>query len=54
VRGPTALDHRVEKTEITIPAPASGILREWRCQPGHVVKAGQVVALIEESTLSKL
>jgi urea carboxylase len=37
------------KTEITIAAPASGILREWRCQPGRVVKAGQIVALIEEA-----
>ncbi len=37
------------KTEIAITAPASGILREWRCQPGRVVKAGQIVALIEET-----
>jgi urea carboxylase len=37
------------KTEITISAPVSGIIREWRCQPGRVVKAGQVVALIEET-----
>jgi urea carboxylase len=37
------------KTEITIAAPANGVLREWRCQPGRVVKAGQIVALIEET-----
>lgn len=37
------------KTEITISAPVNGFIREWRCQPGRVVKAGQVVALIEES-----
>jgi len=37
------------KMETEIVAPASGVLKEWRCQPGKVVKAGQVVALIAEA-----
>jgi urea carboxylase len=35
------------KMEITIPATRSGILRTLTCLPGRVVKAGQIVALIE-------
>jgi urea carboxylase len=34
------------KMEIAITAPVGGKLRELRCQPGRVVKAGQIVALI--------
>lgn len=37
------------KMETEIVAPADGVLAEWRCQPGRVVKAGQVVALIGEA-----
>jgi len=34
------------KMEIAIAAPASGVIRELRCRPGHAVKPGQVLALI--------
>jgi urea carboxylase len=37
------------KMEIAITAPVSGKLRELRCQPGRVVRAGQIVALIGEN-----
>jgi biotin carboxyl carrier protein len=37
------------KMETEITAPAGGVLKEWRCQPGRVVNAGQVVALIAEA-----
>jgi urea carboxylase len=37
------------KMEIAIAAPGTGILRELRCQPGKVIKAGQIIALIEET-----
>ena len=37
------------KMEIAITAPCNGKVRELRCQPGGVVKAGQVVLLIEEA-----
>jgi urea carboxylase len=36
------------KMEIAITAPFGGTLRELRCQPGRVVKAGQIVALIAD------
>jgi urea carboxylase len=36
------------KMEIAIAAPASGVLRELRCQPGRAVKQGQILALIGE------
>jgi urea carboxylase len=35
------------KMEISIQAPCDGVLFALRCQPGHVVQAGQLVALIE-------
>jgi urea carboxylase len=35
------------KMEIIIAAPISGIVREFRCQPGRTVQAGQVLALID-------
>ncbi len=37
------------KMEIAIAAPAAGIVREFRCQPGRTVQAGQVLALIAEA-----
>jgi len=36
------------KMEIAIPALNAGVVRELRCQPGRIVKPGQVIALIEE------
>ena len=37
------------KMEIAIAAPASGVIRELRCQPGRAVKQGQILALIGEA-----
>jgi urea carboxylase len=37
------------KMETLIPSAHAGIVRELRCQPGRVVKAGQVVALIGDA-----
>ncbi|HKX65483.1 MAG TPA: 5-oxoprolinase/urea amidolyase family protein [Rhizomicrobium sp.] len=47
--GQTLLVIETMKMESEIVAPASGVLKEWRCQPGRVVQAGQVVALIAEA-----
>jgi biotin carboxyl carrier protein len=38
------------KMETIIPASHAGIVRELRCRPGRVVKAGQIIALIGEPT----
>ncbi|HXJ01513.1 MAG TPA: urea carboxylase, partial [Micropepsaceae bacterium] len=46
VEGETLIIVETMKMEIPVPAPASGILRELRCQPGQTVKPGQVLALI--------
>jgi urea carboxylase len=35
------------KMEMALVAPHAGRLAELRCQPGRVVKAGQIIALIE-------
>ena len=37
------------KMETIIPASHAGIVSELRCQPGRVVKAGQIVALVGEA-----
>jgi urea carboxylase len=47
--GQTLMVIETMKMESEITAPADGVLKEWRCQPGRVVKAGQVVALIAEN-----
>ena len=47
--GQTLLVIETMKMETAIIAPADGVLTEWRCQPGRVVKAGQVVALLAEA-----
>ena len=47
--GQTLMVIETMKMETEIAAPADGVLTEWRCQPGKVVKAGQVVALIAEA-----
>jgi urea carboxylase len=47
--GQTLMVIETMKMETEITAPADGVLTEWRCQPGKVVKAGQVVALIAEA-----
>jgi urea carboxylase len=33
--------------EITVDAPASGRVREVRVQPGHTLRAGDLVAVVE-------
>jgi urea carboxylase len=48
--GQTLMVIETMKMETEITAPADGVLTEWRCQPGKVVKAGQVVALIAEAS----
>ena len=45
-QGQTLIVTESMKMEISITAPVGGKLRELRCQPGRVVKAGQIVALI--------
>jgi urea carboxylase len=47
--GQTLIITESMKMEIAITAPVGGKLRELRCQPGRVVRAGQIVAVIEES-----
>ncbi len=44
--GQTLMVVETMKMEITIAAPASGVIRELRCRPGNAVKPGQVLALI--------
>jgi biotin carboxyl carrier protein len=36
------------KMEIVIPSLQDGIICELRCEPGQLVKAGQIVALVRE------
>ena len=45
-QGQTLIIVETMKMEIHVAAPAAGILRELRCQPGHAVKPGQILALI--------
>jgi urea carboxylase len=47
--GQTLIVTESMKMEIAITAPVGGKLRELRCRPGRVVRAGQIVAVIEES-----
>jgi urea carboxylase len=49
VAGQTMMIVESMKMEIAIPAPASGVVRELRCQPGRAVKQGQILALIGEA-----
>ena len=35
------------KMEMTVPAPASGILREFRVAPGRTVRAGELIAVLD-------
>jgi urea carboxylase len=46
MEGQTLIIIETMKMEINIAAPASGVIRELRCRPGHAVKPGQVLALI--------
>jgi urea carboxylase len=46
VEGQTLIIVETMKMEIQVTAPISGILRELRCQPGHTVKPGQILATI--------
>lgn len=49
IAGQTLIVTESMKMEIAIIAPVGGKLRELRCQPGRVVRAGQIVALIGEN-----
>jgi urea carboxylase len=49
IAGQTLIVTESMKMEIAITAPVGGKLRELRCQPGRVVRAGQIVALIGEN-----
>jgi urea carboxylase len=49
IAGRTLVVTESTKMEIAIAAPVSGKLLELRCQPGRVVRAGQIIALIEEN-----
>lgn len=46
--GDSILISEAMKMEIHVPAPCSGTVTELRCQTGHVVQAGQLIALIKE------
>ncbi len=48
IAGQTLVVIESMKMEIAITALTSGVVRELRCEPGRVVRAGQIVALIEE------
>lgn len=37
------------KMEITVDAPAAGRIRAVRVQPGHTLRAGDLVAVLEET-----
>src|SRR5579862_7703280 len=41
-------DLETDKVVLEVPASASGVLREVKVQTGTVVKAGQLLALLEE------
>jgi len=41
-------DLETDKVVLEVPAPANGVLREVKVQTGTVVKAGQLLALVEE------
>jgi len=45
--GQEVLELVLDKVNVTIEAPAAGVLRH-RAQPGDIVAAGEVVATIEE------
>ncbi len=47
--GQTLIATESMKMQIAITAPVGGKLRELHCQPGQVVRAGQIVALIGEN-----
>ena len=45
-KGQTLIIVETMKMEIQIAAPVAGVLRELRCQPGNIVKPGQILALV--------
>ena len=48
--GENLLDLETDKVVLDLPAPADGVLGEIRAEVGATVRAGDVVALIEEAT----
>jgi 2-oxoglutarate dehydrogenase E2 component (dihydrolipoamide succinyltransferase) len=41
-------DLETDKVVLEVPAPATGIVKEWKVQPGTTVKSGDLLAIFEE------
>ena len=41
-------DLETDKVVLEVPAPAAGVVKEWKVQPGTTVKSGDLLALFEE------
>lgn len=41
-------DLETDKVVLEVPAPAAGMVKEWKVQPGTTVKSGDLLALFEE------
>ena len=45
-------DLETDKVVLEVPAPAAGIVKEWKVQPGATVKSGDLLAIFEEGAKS--
>ena len=43
-------DLETDKVVLEVPAPAAGVVKEWKVQPGATVKSGDLLAIYEEGT----
>jgi len=41
-------DLETDKVVLEVPAPAAGVVKEWKVQPGTTVKSGDLLAIFEE------
>ncbi len=41
-------DLETDKVVLEVPAPAAGVVKEWKVQPGATVKSGDLLAIFEE------
>ena len=41
-------DLETDKVVLEVPAPAAGVVKEWKVQPGTTVKSGDLLAIYEE------